>query len=245
MFSAVAHPVTFAPPPPPRRESSPLAWALFGAFLVLAALGGMRWVASAKAADMISPPPAMSPPAPPAFALDLPINDGANSAAPAASAQLSPADSNSNSAAAQPAPPAANSAASVAPPSDAPAKIAPAAVAPVKTAPEHARKSPAESSPSVQQNASRAFHEGGATDSSASILLWVGRFEREERAQAAAKKIEDLGLPVLVKPRDGPKGQFFVVFAGPFSQKNVPSVSQWLETQGFSNVRPVAIPHQK
>ena len=246
MFSAVAHPVTFAPPPPPRRESSPLAWALFGAFLVLAALGGMRWVASAKAADMISPPPAMSPPAPPAFALDLPINDGANPAAPAASAQLSPADSNSNSAAAQPAPPAANSAASVAPPSDAPAKIAPAAVAPVKTAPEHARKSPAESSPSVQQNASRAFHEGGAAvDSSASILLWVGRFEREERAQAAAKKIEDLGLPVLVKPRDGPKGQFFVVFAGPFSQKNVPSVSQWLETQGFSNVRPVAIPHQK
>ncbi|MGH7839033.1 MAG: SPOR domain-containing protein, partial [Candidatus Binataceae bacterium] len=99
---------------------------------------------------------------------------------------------------------------------------------------------------SVQQNASRAFHEGGAAPaSSASTLLWVGRFERVERAQAAAKKIEDLGLPVLVRPRDGPKGQFFVVFAGPFAQKNVPSVSEWLETQGFSNVRPVAIPEQK
>jgi serine/threonine protein kinase len=251
MFSGVAHPVTFAPPPPPRRESSPLAWALFGAFLVLVALGGMRWVASAKAADMISPPPAMSPPAPPAFALDISGQTPANAAAPAASAPQPAADSSAAGSAApasqQPAPVAATVPASVAPPANTPAKITPVANAAVKITPEHARKSaPGESSPSVRADASRAFHEGGAAaDSTASILLWVGRFEREERAQAAAKKIEDLGLPVLVKPRDGPKGQFFVVFAGPFSQKNVPSVSQWLETQGFSNVRPVAIPEQK
>ncbi|MGH9698903.1 MAG: protein kinase domain-containing protein [Candidatus Acidiferrales bacterium] len=241
MFSAVAHPLTFAPP---KRESSPLAWALFGAFLVLVALGGMRWVATARAADMIPPPQAMSPPAPPAFALDSTVEPPANAAAPADSTQQPAADS--NAAAAQPAPLAANAPAGVAPPVITPAKITPAANAPVKAV-EHARKSaPADSSPSVRADASRAFHEGGtAADSSASILLWVGRFEREDRAQAAAKKIEDLGLPVLVRPRDGPKGQFFVVFAGPFSQKNVPSVSQWLETQGFSNVRPVAIPEQK
>ncbi|MGH9706051.1 MAG: protein kinase domain-containing protein, partial [Candidatus Acidiferrales bacterium] len=247
MFSAVAHPVTFAPPEPAKRESSPLAWALFGAFLVLVALGGMRWVATARAADMIPPPQAMSPPAPPAFALDSTVEPPANAAAPADSAQQPAADSNATApAAAQPAPASANAHAGVAPPVITPAKISPAANAPVKAA-EHARKfAPAESSPSVRADASRAFHQGGAAaDSSASILLWVGRFEREDRAQAAAKKIEDLGLPVVVRPRDGPKGQFFVVFAGPFSQKNVPSVSQWLETQGFSNVRPVAIPEQK
>lgn len=216
--SAPVHPdfprsVTLAPPPPPKRESSPLAWALFGAIVVLLVLSGMHWVAVAKAANLISPPLAMSPPSPPSFALDLPVQSPADATAPANSAQQPAPDSNPPATVSKPAPVAA---------------IAPATITQAKSAPDHARKAaPPNSLSSVQQNASRAFHEGGASAaSSASTLLWVGRYEREDRAQAAAKKIEDLGLPVLVKPRDGPKGQFFVVFAGPFAQKNVPSVSE-------------------
>ena len=225
--------IGLAHPPVGERHSSPLAWALFGAVVVLLVLSGMHWAATAKAADMIPAPPAMAPPAPPSFALVIPSQPLAHTPPPADSAN-------------QPAP-AANTADVVAKPAAPDAKLPQVAVAaPAKTPSEHARKSALPESPqSVQQNASRAFHEGGAVPASASTLLWVGRFERVERAQAAAKKIEDLGLPVLVRPRDGPKGQFFVVFAGPFAQKNVPSVSEWLETQGFSNVRPVAIPEQK
>jgi len=72
--------------------------------------------------------------------------------------------------------------------------------------------------------------------------LWVGRYEREDRAQSAAKKIEDLGLPVAVIPRHAGKGEFFVVFTGPFGPERVASVMSWLETQGFPNVRLVKNP---
>jgi ACT domain-containing protein len=67
----------------------------------------------------------------------------------------------------------------------------------------------------------------------------VGRYEREDRAQAAAKKIEDLGLSVVVLPRQNQQGQFFVVLTGPFGPGRVQSVVDWLQSQGFSNVRPV------
>jgi len=70
----------------------------------------------------------------------------------------------------------------------------------------------------------------------------VGRYEREERAQAAAKKIEDLGLPVSVIPRRSPTGEFYVVFTGPFGPDRVTSVIDWLKTQGFLGARPVNNP---
>jgi hypothetical protein len=70
-----------------------------------------------------------------------------------------------------------------------------------------------------------------------SSYVWVGRFQVESRAQDAAKKIEDLGLPAFVIPRHTDNGDFFVVFTGPFGAKRMPSVLQWLETQGFPNAR--------
>lgn len=76
---------------------------------------------------------------------------------------------------------------------------------------------------------------------SAPAYLWVGRFEREDRAQAAAKRIEDDGLPVVVMPRRNQQNhqQFFVVFTGPFAPTRAQDVRQRLQEQGFSNVHEV------
>ncbi len=72
--------------------------------------------------------------------------------------------------------------------------------------------------------------------------LWVGRFEREDKAQSAAKKIEDLGLPVSVVPRHTATGDFFAVFTGPYGPERVESAMDYLKTQGFSDVRLVKNP---
>ena len=81
---------------------------------------------------------------------------------------------------------------------------------------------------------------------SSPVYLWVGRFEREDRAQAAAKKIEDDGLPTVVMPRRNPQNheQFFVVFTGPFAPTRAQDIVQRLQEQGFSNVREVRPPGQ-
>jgi hypothetical protein len=42
-----------------------------------------------------------------------------------------------------------------------------------------------------------------------------------------------------VVPRHNEKGEFFVVVTGPFGAQRVPSVIEWLQTQGFPNVRQV------
>ena len=66
------------------------------------------------------------------------------------------------------------------------------------------------------------------------IYLWVGRFEREERAQNVSKRMEDQNLPVAIKPRRGPDGQqFFVVFTGPYPQNEAQKVLEWLKSVGF------------
>jgi hypothetical protein len=42
-----------------------------------------------------------------------------------------------------------------------------------------------------------------------------------------------------VMPRQNDKGKFFVVLTGPFGAQRMPSVLQWLQTQGFPNAHPV------
>lgn len=99
----------------------------------------------------------------------------------------------------------------------------------------------------VQKRADKAF---GETEPVATppvndhtpSYLWVGRFEREDRAQSSAKKIEDLGLPVVVIPRQNASGEFYVVLTGPFGPERVSSVMDWLKAQGFLGVRLVKNP---
>ena len=69
--------------------------------------------------------------------------------------------------------------------------------------------------------------------------VWVGRYEREDRAQDASRKISDLGLPVTVVPRRTLTGQVYVVVSGPFGPDRVTSVVDWLKTQGFAGVHPL------
>jgi len=113
-------------------------------------------------------------------------------------------------------------------------------------APHRAKASAANTQPSVPvvfphvefgKKASRRNRPGA----SAPVYLWVGRFEREDRAQTAAKRIEDDGLPAVVMPRRNPQShqQFFVVFTGPFAPTRAQDIVQRLQEQGFSNVREV------
>jgi hypothetical protein len=98
--------------------------------------------------------------------------------------------------------------------------------------------------PSVAQQRvdKTAGDASSAPGTDASTYLWVGRYAIEDRAQKAAKKIEDLGLPVTVIPRHNTTGDFFLVVTGPFGGQRIASVTQWLETQGFSNVHPFTLP---
>lgn len=99
----------------------------------------------------------------------------------------------------------------------------------------------------VQKRADKAFGEtepvaAPPVNDHTPSYLWVGRFEREDRAQSTAKKIEDLGLPVAVIPRQNATGDFYVVLTGPFGPERVSSVMDWLKAQGFMNVRLVKNP---
>jgi serine/threonine protein kinase len=72
------------------------------------------------------------------------------------------------------------------------------------------------------------------------IYIWVGRFEREDRAQNVSKRIEDQNLPVAIKPRKGPQGQeFFAVFTGPYQPNEAQKVLQWLRSVGFPKAHQV------
>ena len=72
--------------------------------------------------------------------------------------------------------------------------------------------------------------------------LWVGRFQREDRAHEAEKKIAALGLPAAVLAKHGDNGDFYLVYSGPYLNDRIAGAMQQLEAKGFSNVRAVPIP---
>lgn len=77
-------------------------------------------------------------------------------------------------------------------------------------------------------------------------FIWVGRFEKEQRAQEVAKRIEDQNLPVAIQPRQNPQGQsFFVVFSGPYEKGPAQQALQWLHDIGFANARAVRVGQNK
>lgn len=124
----------------------------------------------------------------------------------------------------------------VAPP--APTETAVAAP-PASKAPELARARGAKPKPPVPEVfprmewANRTPHTR-SNSASPNIYLWVGRFERQDRAQDASRRIEDQNLPVAVKPRRSPQGQeFFVVLTGPYPRSESQRVLEWLKSVGF------------
>ena len=204
-------------PQPASRRTSPFLWILLGALLVIGALSALHWLGVAEAANKLSPPVAVAPPKPPDFAYE------------------------------HPAPP---SVATVVVETKPPAtKI----VAHAKTpAPQPARPVTPDVFPRMETGPARNNFRAGASNSAKglesnsvitnSMYVWVGRFEREDKAQAAAKKVEDLQLPASIVPRSLGSATFYAVFCGPIDSKRVGAVSERLEAKGFLNVRPVSNP---
>jgi hypothetical protein len=184
---------------------------LLGALLVVGAFGGLHWLGVVQAANRISPPDSAAPPRPPEFAYEHP-------APPPVAPVL-----------AEPNAPVAKPVAHTKAPAPEPAKPAVPDVFPrMETGP-------------VRKN----FHgstanstKGRASDPviSNSMYLLVGRFEREDKAQSAAKKIEGMQLPAAIVPRSFGAAKFYAVFCGPIDAKRVSAVTERLEAKGFSNV---------
>jgi serine/threonine protein kinase len=217
--------VSVAPKPEPNR-TSPVVWILLGALLAVAAWGGMRAKRVWDAAEQISPPAALPAPAPPVFALDKTV-------APTIVKQPAPVKSAAKTSAKNSAPALAKS--------EKPVVIPSQAKPPVQS--PSAQPSEYSNLSALQQRSERILQQSGTAPAQGGTkYLWVGRYSKEDMAQKAAKKIKGLGLNATVVPRQGIAGDFFVVLAGPFGGKTVSSVSEWLETQGFKNVRPVNAP---
>jgi len=235
-------PLNSAAVPKPKRTSWPLWFLLL--FFLLAALGALRADQIKQFADNMRPPAPPSAPAPPSFALDVtsaPDSDADATAQPepAKLVEAKPAKPDATPVAKVPAPKSPK-------PAEAQAKEASTTEAEAVKNPRDAATGES-AQPDVQQRADKAFGEA-RTNPAASVApavpdgqsyLWVGRFENEGRAQGAARKIEGLGLPATVVPRHNENGPFWVVLTGPFGAKRVPSVIEWLQAQGFPNVRQV------
>jgi len=240
--------------PAPARSHSVVglifAWLLLLAALGFAGYAGWHWLAPVAWPDAFSFP--QGPPAPkiPDFALDSTPTPDAAAFTPA-SATPSPAESATAATApdskAAPSKPTASAsdAPDVAPavaqvPTEAKAAVDPAPAQPT------ARKSntlfargAASSEAQQRANNNSGENANAVVDAVLSGMIWVGRYERRDRADAAAKEIRDLGLSAVVVPRDGARGQFFVVLTGPFTGKKLTDTTALLQADGFANARPV------
>lgn len=233
-FPVAATPIRQAPPisyaphgvqKEPKR-TSPLVWALLGAFAVVAALGAMRAKAIWQQAEKVIPPSELPAPAPPDYAAqkvaEPPGTTNNPAVKPAAKSSSKRANSEKSKGAANHS-----------------AKQQTAASNPAN------QPLPQNSLEAQQRRSERVLAQDQNPEEAGNNrkkYLWIGRFEKEEGAQKAAKKLEDLGQPAVILPRHGPSGEFFVVLTGPVPGSRVPNVTQWLESQGFRNVRPVNTP---
>jgi serine/threonine protein kinase len=236
-------------PAPPRSHS--VIGLIFAWLLLLAALGfagyaGWHWLAPVAWPDAFSFP--QGPPAPkiPDFALDsTPAPDAAPLTPPSATPSPSESALAPDKATASKPTASAGDAAEFTPdatpaPTEAKAAVdsAPGQPAARKSNPLLARS--VVSSESQQRASNNSGENANAVvDAVLSGMIWVGRYERRDRADAAAKEIRDLGLSAIVVPRDGTRGQFFVVLTGPFTGKKLTDTTALLQADGFANARPV------
>jgi hypothetical protein len=219
------------------KRSSPVAWVLLGALLVIGGFAGWHAMQLYQAAEQLPPPASPLAPVPPDFALDA--TPAQTAAAPPTAAATAPAAEK----------PATKTPVEAKPETPAAVKQEPAKTAEASDAAPVKSQAPARDAThqEVQKRADEAFGENEPViqppvNDHTPSYVWVGRFEQEERAQITAKKIEDLGLPVVVVPRHGLTGEFFVVVTGPFGPERVESAMEWLKTQGFAGVRLVKNP---
>ena len=249
-------PAAVAPRKPEPKRTPALVWVLVGAALVAGGASASRWAGAAKAAEDLPPPARPAAPKPPEFAFNILIaaDNVALEVAKKPAGHLGaqpPANTPTASAPAAKPLPANSSPAKADAKKPAPANLAasPTATPTPAAQPSSAARKPVQSGAKseapndVQQRADKAFGETGSGKSvGGNKVLWIGRYQKEDRAKAAERKIRELGLPVRIVPEQGLSGEVYVVFAGPFSSKRVPSVMEWLKTQGFQGVHAVAAP---
>jgi len=241
-------------PSRPKRRASVFAWVLVGLLLCGATFAGTRWPElQRRAQQILVPPPSPAAPKPPDFALTPaePANEPAAQRSGTDAATPDVADTSVvQTASTEPARTESKEeglAASAAVPTEAKPVRHVAAGTPGEEKVEPPSDTQRASSENALKTPHKSYAQAGQTMAPAlndhmASYVWVGRYEREERAQAAAKKIEDLGLPVSVIPRRGPTGEVYVVLTGPFGPDRVTSVIDWLKTQGFLAARPVNNP---
>ncbi|HEY6467239.1 MAG TPA: protein kinase [Candidatus Acidoferrales bacterium] len=235
------------------------------ALLASFAAGAAKWAKYGKLADKLMAPPAPIAPKLPDFALTQPAPDAAAPISASswpvaqtltAATTLEPDAGNSPPSPSSPAPATTTPADTSAP---APTAVATAAVskpkpvAPaVSVAPSGSQQragsalkenQPATSNQNSANAADPAQPMGSVLRGNGPSYIWVARYDREDRAQDASRKIQGLGLTSVVIPRPAEGGKHvFVVFSGPFPPARIPSVIDWLRVQGFTNVREVKIP---
>ena len=215
--AATAAAATAAIPQPAPRRTSPFVWILLGAMLVIGALSALHWFGVVQAANKLSPPSVAAPPRPPEFAYEHPAPPPV---APVVAEIKLP--TGKIIAHAQPSVP------------EPPKPAAPDVFPRMETGP--VRKN-------FRAGASNSAKASGSNPViTNSMYVWVGRFEREDKAQAAAKKVEDLQLPASIVPKTLGSIKYYAVFCGPIDSKRVGAVSERLEAKGFLNVRPVSNP---
>jgi serine/threonine protein kinase len=228
----IPSPISPVMKPAPKRTPA-ITWVLVGALLVVGGAEASRWAAAAKSAEQLPPPAPLPAPRPPEFALFIPPAPVPVAMTPKviSSAAVTTKAVVAKAPAVRPTP--AESVAAV--------PVLPPPVTPLRKPETTASK--AEPPADVQRRAERAFGEAkSAATKNGSKYLWIGRYQKQDRAQTVEKKIKELGLDATVVTRHGSSGEFYVVFAGPFGTKRVPSVMEWLKTQGFAGVHEVSPP---
>jgi hypothetical protein len=231
----------------PRRSRSVVglvfAWLLLFAGLGAAGYGGWHWLAPVAWPDAFSFPQAPPVPKIPDFALETSAatDATARTPGPAIAAPAEPVATADKPTASKP------TAGAPSTPVDAPdagqAKSSETG-APSQQATHQKNSSlqPQEAAPAeVTKRADKAFGQTGKAviDAVISGMIWVGRYDRRDRADDAAREIRDLRLNAIVVPRNSPHGQFFVVLTGPFTGKKLTDTTALLQADGFANARPV------
>ena len=211
------------------RRHSPVIWTVAILVLLAGLLSGLHALAVLKAYKLIHPPAASPAPKPPDFAYQIPAPPPPQ---PAVEDETPP---ESAAAAPAPAPAPAKSAAPASAKSPGPARAnntRPPEVFPrMETGPARKR---------IQSLAQNSAAQANLTPASiGSVYLFVGRFEREDRAQSAVNKIAAMELPTAYAPRTWNGRKIFAVFCGPIENKRVNLVTQRLKENGFSTVRNV------
>jgi len=222
---------------PPSPRTSRVGWAAAIVVLGIVAVGaGIIWHARANRNSAEMPAPvSKDSPSPAANVAVVPASPNSGSVTADESVKLE------TTAAPKPGKPDASLPAEAIVASSTPAHPAAPASSPVPPIPN--RTASAVSTPAETAAVETARASGGSGAPAAKGgggYVWVNRFPREIGAQNAAKKVEDLGLPVSIIPRHNPitDDDFFVVLSGPYSAAKIGGIIEKLKSIGFEGAKP-------